>query len=305
MRGSRGGHGGCPREFLLTRSRSSSKERGTSIMKRVVSRDGSSGAVGRVEDIIACGRWKEKGAATACNGSVRHRYDHEEFGYRLWNPVNKKIVRSRDVVFLEDQLFDNGDTVEKPETSVYIPWSSGPVPPPIVHDDHGRDDNEEEECGENVNDDTSTVDEVELTEQAPPPPVEIPLRTSTRERQPSTRYPPHEYVMLTDRGEPETYQKAILYEHKSEWVKAMQEEMRSLLENHIYDLSTIITFLSTRRSYIGYADQGYPLIEANPSCGLALPFTGKSSSCKMDGERGHYNISWQPKRILRPQRNAF
>ncbi|URD74236.1 hypothetical protein MUK42_10078 [Musa troglodytarum] len=37
MRGSRGGHGGCPRE--------------------VVSRDGSSGAVGRVDDIIACGRW--------------------------------------------------------------------------------------------------------------------------------------------------------------------------------------------------------------------------------------------------------
>ncbi|THU62865.1 hypothetical protein C4D60_Mb01t09640 [Musa balbisiana] len=57
MRGSRGGHGGCPREFLLTCSRSSSKERGTSMMKRVVSRDGSSGPVGRVEDIIACGRW--------------------------------------------------------------------------------------------------------------------------------------------------------------------------------------------------------------------------------------------------------
>ena len=76
----------------------------------------------------------------------------------------------------------------------------GPVPSPIVHDDHGRD--EQEDCGENTSDDTPTVDDAEPTEQAPQPPVEIPLRRSTRERQPSTRYLLHEYVMLTDGGEP-------------------------------------------------------------------------------------------------------
>nr|AAR96002.1 retrotransposon-like protein [Musa acuminata] len=117
-------------------------------------------------------------------------YGHEEFGYRLWDPVNKKIIRSRDVVFLEDQLFDD------------------------VYDDHGGD--EQEDHGENVSDDTPTVDDIEPTEQAPPSPVEIPLRRSTRERQPSTRYPPHEYVMLTNEGESETYQEAILHEHKNE-----------------------------------------------------------------------------------------
>lgn len=26
----------------------------------------------------------------------------DEFGYRLWDPVNRKIIRSRDVVFHED-----------------------------------------------------------------------------------------------------------------------------------------------------------------------------------------------------------
>ena len=41
--------------------------------------------------------------------------------------------------------------------------------------------------------------------------------------------------MLTDGGESETYQEAILHESKKEWVKAMQE-VRSLLENHTYDL---------------------------------------------------------------------
>ena len=42
--------------------------------------------------------------------------------------------------------------------------------------------------------------------------------------------------MLTNEGEPKTYQEAILHESKTEWAKAMQEEVRSLLENHTYDL---------------------------------------------------------------------
>ena len=29
-------------------------------------------------------------------------YSHEEFGYMLWDPMSRKIVRSRDIVFLED-----------------------------------------------------------------------------------------------------------------------------------------------------------------------------------------------------------
>ena len=29
-------------------------------------------------------------------------YGHEDFRYRLWDPFRRKIVRSRDVVFLED-----------------------------------------------------------------------------------------------------------------------------------------------------------------------------------------------------------
>ena len=30
-------------------------------------------------------------------------YAHEEFGYRLWDLIDKKIIQSRDVIFLEDQ----------------------------------------------------------------------------------------------------------------------------------------------------------------------------------------------------------
>ncbi|CAL9001854.1 unnamed protein product, partial [Prunus brigantina] len=30
-------------------------------------------------------------------------YGGEEFGYRLWDPKAKKFIRSRDVIFSEDQ----------------------------------------------------------------------------------------------------------------------------------------------------------------------------------------------------------
>ena len=43
-------------------------------------------------------------------------------------------------------------------------------------------------------------------------------------------------MKLTNEGEPETYHETILHESKKEWVKAMQEELRSLLENHTHNL---------------------------------------------------------------------
>ena len=61
------------------------------------------------------------------------------------------------------------------------------------------------------------------------------MRT-TRERRPSARYDPDEYVTLIDEGESQSYEEAMADSHKIEWVKAMQEEMKSLHENHTYDL---------------------------------------------------------------------
>ena len=94
--------------------------------------------------------------------------------------------------------------------------------------------------GVTENEDYPTIDDVEPIEQVdgelPLSPYEPPWRRSTREHQPSTRYPLNKYVMLIDGGEPETYQEASLHESKKEWIKAMEEEVRSLLENHTYDL---------------------------------------------------------------------
>ena len=77
------------------------------------------------------------------------------------------------------------------------------------------------------------VEQEEVGEQVPAEPQ---LRRSSRQRQPSRRYSTDEYVMLTDAGEPESYQEAVESEQKEKWLVAMQEEMDALQKNHTYDL---------------------------------------------------------------------
>ena len=43
-------------------------------------------------------------------------------------------------------------------------------------------------------------------------------------------------MILTDGGEPECFKEAMSYQHKNELVKAIQENIKSLNENHTYDL---------------------------------------------------------------------
>jgi len=62
------------------------------------------------------------------------------------------------------------------------------------------------------------------------------MRRSIRERHPLQKYSPHEFMLLTDGGEPECYEEAMLHEEKDKWFKAMQEEMKLLHENHTFDL---------------------------------------------------------------------
>ena len=48
--------------------------------------------------------------------SVFLGYGEEEFGYRLWDPNAKKFIKSRDVIFREDQTL--GDSDEQPAGAV-------------------------------------------------------------------------------------------------------------------------------------------------------------------------------------------
>ena len=121
-------------------------------------------------------------------------YGRDDFGYKFWDPVDKKIVRSRDVVFLEDQTIEDIEKEEKPKQVT-----------------HG------------------------FIDVEPKPPAIIMIR-SVRERHPSQKYSPHEFVLLTDAAELECYEEAMLHEEKDKWFKSMQEKMKSLHENHTFEL---------------------------------------------------------------------
>ena len=162
-------------------------------------------------------------------------YGLDEFGYKLYDPVDKKIVRSRDVVFVEDQTIEDIEKMEKvvPRHS-YDLIDLDPVPltdlpeqvePDVQNDQHDPDDAD-------VPSQVETNDGV-LDQGLVP---EVPLRRSVRDRHRSTRYSADEYVLVTDEGEPECYAEAMEDEHKKEWVDAMQDEMQSLYDNHTFEL---------------------------------------------------------------------
>ena len=45
------------------------------------------------------------------------RYGDDEFGYQLWNLAEKKVIRSRDIVFLEDKTIADWELKKKISTS--------------------------------------------------------------------------------------------------------------------------------------------------------------------------------------------
>ncbi|GJR64775.1 putative RNA-directed DNA polymerase [Tanacetum coccineum] len=121
-------------------------------------------------------------------------YGQDEFGYMLYDLVQKRLVRSRDVVFEEDLTLKD---VEKAERET-IPQHNDD----LIDLDPGADDVDAQE--------QPNLDE-DIHPELPVPdmPPFLPLRRSTRDHHPSTCYSPHEYVLLTDGGEPECYAEAM------------------------------------------------------------------------------------------------
>ncbi|KAK9112867.1 hypothetical protein Scep_020386 [Stephania cephalantha] len=124
-----------------------------------------------------------------------------EFGYRLWDPEKKKIVRSRDVAFHEYETIADLKTSKK--IIVDDDDVSGLESSSITEATHEGDSFEEH--GVDV---PEPVDDAEQGEQTPPPTalVEPSLRRSERGLLPSTRYPAN-YVTIIEEGEPRASRK--------------------------------------------------------------------------------------------------
>jgi len=86
-----------------------------------------------------------------------------------------------------------------------------------VHGNHGGDDGTEG-AGLGQGDDQLSDDDVDEDAEVDDTleePQQEQLRRTSRVPRPSSRYPPHEYLLLTDAGEPSCYEDAMSNEHKN------------------------------------------------------------------------------------------
>uniref|UniRef100_A0A2N9HFH0 Uncharacterized protein n=1 Tax=Fagus sylvatica TaxID=28930 RepID=A0A2N9HFH0_FAGSY len=190
-------------------------------------------------------------------------YGDAEFGYKLWDPKKKKMIRSQDVVFHENENITDFKKSEKSKSTVegvsdLTPTSSssdivtnieevqvenyGDEPAGVGGDDvvdtKAIEHEEQRDQPTTIDvDDAIDTEGVKQGEQPIPPEMKEPQAVrSNRERRPSTRYPTSEYVLITDEGEPESFQEVQSHKDKQSWMKAMHEEMNSLHKNNTYEL---------------------------------------------------------------------
>ncbi|KAL5836024.1 hypothetical protein ACOSQ4_015521 [Xanthoceras sorbifolium] len=144
-------------------------------------------------------------------------YGGDEFGYRFWDYENRKIIRSRDVIFNENLMYkdrsiaESSSSTTEAETKEFAEF--------------------EEISGSDVQISPETVQE-EL--DAPE------LRRSSRVPKPIQRYSPSlHYLLLTDSGEPECYDEAMQVEDSVKRESAMRDEMDSLMSNQTWELAEL------------------------------------------------------------------
>lgn len=144
-------------------------------------------------------------------------YGDEEFGYRFWDYENRKIIRSRDVIFNENVMYKDKSTIESNNSST---------------DAETKEFAEFEEISSN-----DVQISPEVVEEEPGTPQ---LRRSSRIPRPTQRYSPSlNYLLLTDSGEPESYSEAIQVEDSAKWESAMKDEMDSLMSNQTWELTEL------------------------------------------------------------------
>ncbi|GAA0169115.1 hypothetical protein LIER_40709 [Lithospermum erythrorhizon] len=173
-------------------------------------------------------------------------FGDDKFGYKLYDPKTKKITRSRDVIFFEEQTikdFTSNVEVENGDREIVEYEIDDDVEPPTIDNNTSSgnapsytpsNDENQHETGDNEQSHEEGETSIEEPQSNILPSTN--LRSSNRTRVPSSKYPPHEYVLLTDNGEPTCYQEAISLDDKEEWIDAMREEMNSLNKSNTFIL---------------------------------------------------------------------
>ena len=124
----------------------------------------------------------------------------DEFDYKFWDPEMRKVIRSRDVVFHEDQTMKDSNKDEQQLDKVIINVTIDPPTQPIREESaQNEGDNLEAIPEDSDEEDIQSQEHDDQGEQIPEQENnQLQLRRSDREPKPSTRYPSLEYILLTN-----------------------------------------------------------------------------------------------------------
>ena len=155
-------------------------------------------------------------------------YVIDEFGYRLWDEKNRKIIRSRDVIFNEEVMYKNKENVKDSQSSGSNTTDTGSSE---YMDLEELPDRSDDVCSDQRMEKATCAEE---TTQG------MELRRSSRIPKPNPRYLSSlDYLLLTDSGESEYYEEAMQVSESQQWEHAMQEEMDFLLTNVTWELAQL------------------------------------------------------------------
>jgi hypothetical protein len=152
-------------------------------------------------------------------------YGDETFGYRFWDDQNRKVIRSRNVIFNEQVMYKDRSSTKLDDVKVEQKKSE------FVNLD---------EFSNNTMQNSGQEEKENADPQVEQCTPAITVRRSSRNIRPPQRFSPSLfYILLTDGGEPESYDEALQIEDSIKWELAMKDEMNSLMTNQTWELTVL------------------------------------------------------------------
>lgn len=157
-------------------------------------------------------------------------YCPESKGYRLYDEKSGKIIRSRDVVFLEENIDKNFSLM------------------PITSNLESGESNMKEDSNTNLNDSSSSYDSISTAKENVSddenyvPDQIVTLNPSfTRNLRPRKGKSIPTYICMSDheQEDPQTIKQALESDNKLDWQRAMDSEYSSLLKNNTWTLTEL------------------------------------------------------------------
>ncbi|KAL2611477.1 hypothetical protein R1flu_023169 [Riccia fluitans] len=140
-------------------------------------------------------------------------------GYRLWDPIDCKLIVDRDLSFNEARSLKEGEKAQAPDIDKGESHSSG-VEGEIIHDiDHDALQGDIPTVAEDVPEPEEHIEEQEGVDQVDEHDNEGDV-----------------YALITKEGEPSSFEEAQNLAEKAEWSAAMRKEMKSLNDNKTWEL---------------------------------------------------------------------